>query len=591
MKRFRFDLLDCVFFAALLFFVLSVGLFFFQPGFEVSQSRHGMWVDELISRFGALFSGGGGAAVSGTEGFFSNFFVWQVPFLGVGLPVMSGYYTGMAVLYYMLPFVLVFGSGVFAVKIGFTVAGFFTVLFVWYCTRNWFGKLAGTLCGVFCALCPVFARAVRLGVEKEEVFLVFLLWLALWLFCLGGNRRSKVLIYLGAFVFGVGLWSKFTFFAYLAGVGAGAVVFRGELCRFLRMSGFRARHVLIAFGFCFCGVLPFVVYNLQSGFTSVSGAVFALTHPDSTFGYVVDNRSVLHNLGVRAVQLWEMAGADLIRDHVDTVFNPVLALLFFISTAGCVFIAAAKRLRVERRKMLASFMFVYFFLFLCSAFTPSEHEPGHMVSFFPFFPVMAGVFGAYCLEVSKPSVKRLLILLFAVVAAMQAVSSTEYLYRVGRGQATQEHFARIYEFRDFLAENKIQPLVYLSTSSIWGNLEYGLSPDVNKSADNKKTQPRGFFLVVEQGDVREHVKSREYLKFLQADGALECSLMKSFASFDEKYRWDIWRVDVKQKVDESKLWFCLIGQEPEMHILFWGQTSQGDRDRVRLEEIIRGEAL
>ncbi len=304
-------------------------------------------------------------------------------------PVMIQDYIGTVNTYLYAPFAAVLGVGVVSLRLMSVLTSVVTLLLVRQLGRAWGGHWAGVLAMLLLAMQPSFIFWSRQGVYVTFVTVPLTLGALLcgWHWWRGGGARPT-LLYVGAFLLGLGLSAKLLVVWVIFGVGGAFVLFYvlPKLRELLRVRALTPLGVRITWrqlaiaGVCFAaGLSMLIVYNLQVG-----GTFAILRDFGGTSYYGVDNRSLWHNFIVRVdnlrvtltgEQFWYLTGGTLHHNPLWWQMLPPLTLV----TGG----AVAWRARAHWRAFAFPLVAVLLMLAL-SVFTVSALWATHMAIVMPF---------------------------------------------------------------------------------------------------------------------------------------------------------------------------------------------------------------
>ncbi|MEO8284813.1 MAG: glycosyltransferase family 39 protein [Chloroflexota bacterium] len=226
---------------------------------------------------------------------------------GLDLPLMSSSdYQGVTSTYMALPFFALGGINVVSLRAMTVTVGLIGVVLTYFLARAWFGRPVARLAVVLIAVSPAWVFWSRLGVYVVSQVMPIgagaLLALTHWVRGRPFGKRNGVL-YLGAFLLGLGLTTKLLFLWFIAAVVLTSLILWGRPIWERRRAWLAERHSWLRMclwsGLAFClGASPFIVYNVLSG-----GTFNLLRHtisaPGST-GHGVNNSAFLRNLWTEA---------------------------------------------------------------------------------------------------------------------------------------------------------------------------------------------------------------------------------------------------------------------------------------------------
>jgi hypothetical protein len=180
-------------------------------------------------------------------------------------PLMTQDYIGAINTYSAIPFFLVLGMNTVSLRVMATVIGLLTLWLTFRLAHELCGPVAAVLAGLLLAVNPTFIFWSRQGVFVTSAVAaiglgVVLTWLRWWR---TGARRYAIA---GAFLVGLGLYTKLLFLWLI--VGLGLVAFLVNIDQWQRVRRRIGRGPIGWIGLAFLlGSSPLIVYNLQTGGT------------------------------------------------------------------------------------------------------------------------------------------------------------------------------------------------------------------------------------------------------------------------------------------------------------------------------------
>ncbi len=341
---------------------LVFSVFLAQTGLYIL--RLGMHVDESLPALGALD------------------LIGQLrtrPLGDVVFPLMEShcYYLGSIEVYLLLPFFWILGPGLGAARLLPVLVSLGALGCMYGVMRRWFGAPSALLAVCLLAINPCFVFATRIGLARDELLQIFFFWLFLLLLT---GRRRRWTLNLAAFVFGLALWAKIMWLGYAGGLLAAGLLFnRVDLKRWLS----DARGLCQALLFCAAGCFPLIVFNVLNPGATPLNLWMALFKPV--------NEDVRNNLLLRAWQACSMLGG--VCQGVNEVFrgDNWLASLFFGLMLAALAVLALENRHVFPRRPFAFLAVAFGTMFMFAGFTPSAHQPLHLVTLLPFFAATCAV--------------------------------------------------------------------------------------------------------------------------------------------------------------------------------------------------------
>jgi hypothetical protein len=229
-----------------------------------------------------------------------------IDLFGLRLPVMIYEYIATVNTYMAIPFFAVLGISVPALRTMAICQSAVAIVFLYLLARELFNRRVAMVAVLLIAVSPSFVFWSRQGVFVTSVTIPIALaatwaWLKWW-----RGSKSRYL-FVGSFLFGLGLSAKFLFLWLIAGLGGAFLILnldRIALCirtRSLAPLGLRLRWRDAAIGglLFLLGLLPLIVFNVKT----MSTIHYVLNNVSSSSYYNVDNARVGVNLRERVKQL------------------------------------------------------------------------------------------------------------------------------------------------------------------------------------------------------------------------------------------------------------------------------------------------
>ena len=258
---------------------------------------------------------------------------------GLRLPVMIYEYIATVNTYLVIPFFLLFGINVPALRAMPILTSAVAMLFFYLWSRELYGRRVALVAFLLMAVNPSFVFWSRQGVFVTSITIPISMiavwaWLKWWRY-----GRSRYL-WLGSFLFGLGLSAKLLFWWLIAGLGGAFILLNADrllACLHRRSLAplhihLRLSDVLIAGLFCALGLLPLIIFNVetQSTINYIRDNVFSSSY------YNVDNTNLSENLRERVKELrsvlngetfWYLAGRPYASWRYPSVFVIAIGVL------------------------------------------------------------------------------------------------------------------------------------------------------------------------------------------------------------------------------------------------------------------------
>jgi hypothetical protein len=258
-----------------------------------------------------------------------------ITLFGKRLPLTTQDYIGALNTYAVLPFLAV-RIDVVSLRLYSIAIGLITLLLVYGFTRSLTGsRSAGWVAAGLLAVNPTFIFWSRQGIFVTAITALIGV-AAAWCWLAWQRRRDARLAYLGAFLFGLGIYAKLLF-VWLIGALFGAFLLKLIVIRCrkqlnwsdLQLSPHQIIGMLISGIF---GCWPLILYNLQT-----SGTFKSIGENATTSYYGVNNADILSNLGVRLGQWGTLLSSGQFWYLGEVHHNrlaPIVFSLMLVTTVG-----------------------------------------------------------------------------------------------------------------------------------------------------------------------------------------------------------------------------------------------------------------
>lgn len=355
-----------------------------------------------------------------------NFFPADIHLFGRWFPVrLATPYLFALPSYLLLPFLIVFGINVFAVKMLGIVLSVLALPMLYYICRKLFNRKVGLITILLLALSPNFIDSSRMGLRITEPIINFFFISSVFFFIKYYNEKRSFYLYLASYLLGAGLSIKLTVASRLLGLFfAIAVFFSKEALNFIKALKIKQKLSLVLF-FCL-GAFLFIYFNIIT-----KGETFKLARYLYTDSYTTQWTNNFHlgaNLKLRLAQLESLTAENIDQAPAgyqvmirENVFR-FLIIAFILNLAFAFFF---KRNRREL-KLLLSIYLLYVVMFFASCFTAGSLVHFHLVSLYPFPQLVIAVFISYLsLAISKarltPILKKSASILVSLVIILPLV--------------------------------------------------------------------------------------------------------------------------------------------------------------------------
>jgi 4-amino-4-deoxy-L-arabinose transferase-like glycosyltransferase len=303
---------------------------------------------------------------------------------GKVFPIMVTDYIGALNVYLLLPAFALLGSTVFALRLVPVLFAALTLLLTYWLARELFGRRVAILTALLLAVNPSFIFWSRQGVFVTSITAtIAVASLLCWLHW--HRERRAGYLYGGAFLFGFGLYVKLLFLWVVVALVATVLLFRlPSLRKGIRLRRalhrLQVRHWIVALVFFLLGILPLIIYNIQT-----EGTLRTLIDNLTSTYYGGSNLAFAENLATRLEQfkvvlngghLWYLGG----------IYANDLYPLFFIGAGLISVLLVVLKARREWRRVTFPFLMLFFVL-LASCFTVSDLWFTHYSILVPFLPM------------------------------------------------------------------------------------------------------------------------------------------------------------------------------------------------------------
>lgn len=225
-----------------------------------------------------------------------------IDLFGLRLPVMIYEYIATVNTYMAIPFFALFGVSVPTLRAMPILQSVVALVFLYLLARELFNRRVALLSVALLAVSPSFVFWSRQGVFVTSVTIPISL-IGVWSWHRWWRSSKPGYLYLGAFLFGLGVSAKFLFGWLLAGVGGAFVLLNLDRIleslrrRSLAPLGIRLRRRDVAIGgaLVILGLLPLILFNVRtmSTINYIRDKVFGTSY------YQVDNTNLAENLRER----------------------------------------------------------------------------------------------------------------------------------------------------------------------------------------------------------------------------------------------------------------------------------------------------
>jgi len=379
---------------------------------------------------------------------------------GKVFPLMVTDYIGALNVYLLLPFFALLGSSVSVLRLMPIFLAAVTLLLIYFLAQQGFNRRVAVTTFLLLAVNPSFIFWSRQGVFVTSITATIAM--ASLLCWLRWYRRGRArYLYLGAYLFGLGLYAKLLFLWVIGALGATFFVLKASSLRkgfrlwpLSRRSGYRQLATALL---CFTlGILPLIIYNVQT-----KGTFLTLAGNLTSSYYGTFNLAFAENLATRLEQfkvvlngghLWYLGG----------VFTNDLYPFFFVGAGLACIPVVLWKARREWRQVAFPFLMLAFMV-PASCFTVSALWLTHYAILVPFLPMAMAVAVDLLLRYTIPSgigqkghpIGRfipdlVMLLVIAVLAVSDLRTDVSYHQALTRSGGYAAHSDASYELARYL---------------------------------------------------------------------------------------------------------------------------------------------
>ena len=308
--------------------------------------------------------------------------------MGRVFPLMVTDYIGALNIYLLLPFFALLGSSVFALRLMPVVFAILTFLLTYLLAKQLFNRRVAVTTCLLLAVNPSFIFWSRQGVFVTSITATIAM--ASLLCWLRWYRRGQAhYLYLGAYLFGLGLYAKLLFLWVIVALGATFFVLKVSSLR----KGFRLwpipgrlayRQLAIALLCFLLGIFPLIIHNIQT-----KGTFLTLTGNLTSTYYGASNLAFAENLATRLEQFKVVLNSGHLWYLGGVFTNDLYPFFFFGAGLACISVILLKARREWRRVAFPFLMLA--FMVLASCFTVSALWLTHYAILVPFLPMAIAI--------------------------------------------------------------------------------------------------------------------------------------------------------------------------------------------------------
>ncbi|MEA3459750.1 MAG: glycosyltransferase family 39 protein, partial [Chloroflexota bacterium] len=299
--------------------------------------------------------------------------------VGRTFPLMVMDYKGTVHTYLAIPFFLLLGINVFALRLSTVTFAALTLLATYFLARELYGRRAAAIAFLLLAVNPSFVFWSRQGVLWTSVMTLFstgsLFFLLKW-----WHKKRPAYLYLSALFLGLGLSSKLPFLWFPLALAATWTALGRPVPS--RLDSVQATIAFLAF---LIGASPLIIYNLQTG-----GTIKVLLENLTTSYYGTSNLAFFSNLKLRLIQFRALLTGKNFWYLGGGCGNDLYPVLFFVIAVGSLSLAIKAR---EDWRKVAFPLLMMAFMVVESCATVSSLWPEHYLILLPLpqLAIAAGV--------------------------------------------------------------------------------------------------------------------------------------------------------------------------------------------------------
>jgi uncharacterized membrane protein len=436
--------------------IILFGLIIFYLILELlSINLGGVYCDEAMPACGAL------SIIIPVEPFGPyasfNFRLFKKDF-----PIMIVDYYSALESYILIPFFLLFGINVVALRLCPIIFEMFALIFLYILLKELFNRKIALVTLFILIINSVFLYYVKTGIHTASIlhFTSILCLLLLWKWYKENKNKNKYL-YFTIFLLGIGISIRMWFVWFVNTIIILSILFINKIKNTLKKNIFR--YTIYGTLFFSLGIILFIIYNFKNNFATIR---YIIEHFSKT-RLGVNNFEYLHNLNVRlSVFSYYLNGIQTLIDEGSwknriigikeyVSINNISGLFFLYSLLWNVFsIIFKKGLFSYKRKLFITLIFIL--IFLQSPFTLSNLGGPHLFILYPFIQIIEALAIVESIEVFKRNKAMLTIvscvLLIFIFKEINVTFRNNYLYFLKTGGSGNNSDA-IYDLTKWLKEN------------------------------------------------------------------------------------------------------------------------------------------
>lgn len=449
-----------IFFPVTLFLILTIYNLHY-PGISIDEAGDGIVSNYILKD----------ASIAKQGLMITNYYI--VLFNRI-FPVMSGDYVGSVFSYLVFPFLHIFGLNAISLRITPIFFSAWTILFIYLFCRGLFDRRVAFLSALLTAVNLVFVQYSRVGLYREEIFIIFFFWAGLFLLGKYSETKKSLFLYLCLFFWGLGFSTKIIFLWYALSITV-AYMILGRKFNLLTAFDFR-QSIISVLSFCL-GSIFIILYNIKKPAITIKIILHSLfvgpfkwTSSDVLASVHINNLAYFANLKTRIPHLIMLLKEDIADKadwgiiHICPIegLSPVIAGLTLISFVSVLIFTLFSRTNPIKYRVLFLYT-IYVTLIALTPFTPSGFDPGHLIILLPFPQIVMALFLNYIWQWARHK-KIILISVYSIFLIPVFLFNIWMNIYFGSEMKASGGYRRwstaSYELKDYLDKQKIRPIMF-----------------------------------------------------------------------------------------------------------------------------------
>lgn len=315
-------------------------------------------------------------------------------------PIMTGEYHGSVNSYIIFPFLRLFGFNVFSLRFASIFISVASIFLIYYLCKMWFNRRTAFIAAILIVTNLLFVQYSRLALYREEIFIIFFFWATLFFLAKYFEQKTMAFLYIGCYLFGLGISNKVTFLWYVCGMFMAYVILKRKLGLSIFLN---IKQKIIAFSSFCLGLLFIILYNISVPGVSIRILVQSLfLYPVVKKNTAINNLDYLVNFKIRISHLIMFLREDIAErfdwgivraSHIEHL-SSIIMILTLISFVFVLIFTLFSR-NSPRKYRVLFFYIVYITIVFLTPFTVSGFDPGHLMVLFPFPQIVMALFLDY----------------------------------------------------------------------------------------------------------------------------------------------------------------------------------------------------